>query len=154
VELYRLVSKETLDRVAFSMFSLFPDGWSGFGLLLLRAVLGSALTIGAWEQIRVGQNVGMPVLVMLLLAFAAGILVTVGYRTRAVATVSAVAIVLMALLKSASIGHVVIEYRLVAILLTVIAAAIACVGPGAFSLDSHFFGRREIMIPKNPPGPI
>jgi uncharacterized membrane protein YphA (DoxX/SURF4 family) len=30
---------------------------------------------------------------------------------------------------------------------TVIALALVCLGPGAFSLDAHMFGRREIIIP-------
>jgi uncharacterized membrane protein YphA (DoxX/SURF4 family) len=29
----------------------------------------------------------------------------------------------------------------------ILAAAIALLGPGAFSLDAHLFGRREIVIP-------
>ena len=32
----------------------------------------------------------------------------------------------------------------------VLAAAIILLGPGAFSLDARFFGRREIIIPKKP----
>jgi hypothetical protein len=31
----------------------------------------------------------------------------------------------------------------------VIAAAVAGVGPGAFSFDARLFGRREVIIPKN-----
>jgi hypothetical protein len=30
-----------------------------------------------------------------------------------------------------------------------IAAAVACLGPGAFSLESRLFGRREIVIPQD-----
>jgi len=31
----------------------------------------------------------------------------------------------------------------------ILAAAIALLGPGAFSLDARLFGRREIVIPKD-----
>jgi hypothetical protein len=34
---------------------------------------------------------------------------------------------------------------------TVIAVALVCLGPGAFSLDARLFGRREIIIPKASP---
>jgi uncharacterized membrane protein YphA (DoxX/SURF4 family) len=37
--------------------------------------------------------------------------------------------------------------RIVAVGVIVVAAAIALLGPGAFSLDGHLFGRREIVIP-------
>jgi uncharacterized membrane protein YphA (DoxX/SURF4 family) len=40
--------------------------------------------------------------------------------------------------------------RVTAALATVIVAALACLGPGAFSLDARLFGRREIIIPSSP----
>jgi uncharacterized membrane protein YphA (DoxX/SURF4 family) len=40
-----------------------------------------------------------------------------------------------------------LDLRLVTFFVTIMAAAIAFLGPGAFSLDSHLFGRREIIIP-------
>jgi uncharacterized membrane protein YphA (DoxX/SURF4 family) len=40
----------------------------------------------------------------------------------------------------------------VAIIQTIVTSiSIAFLGPGAFSFDAHFFGRREINIPKAPP---
>ena len=36
-------------------------------------------------------------------------------------------------------------------LMIVMVAAIVLLGPGAFSLDARLFGRREIIIPSNPP---
>jgi hypothetical protein len=40
-----------------------------------------------------------------------------------------------------------------AALVAVTAAALALLGPGAFSVDSRLFGRREIVIPKRSPKP-
>jgi hypothetical protein len=36
------------------------------------------------------------------------------------------------------------------VFLIAITAALALLGPGAFSVDARLFGRREIMIPRNP----
>ena len=40
---------------------------------------------------------------------------------------------------------------LVALLMIIIAIGIALLGPGAFSVDGHLFGRREIVIPPRSP---
>jgi len=138
------------------MFSIFPDGWSGSGLLLLRIVLGVALTISAWLQLRAGHDLSVATLTLLMLSIIVGILIAVGYRTRVLAAVAAIAILGGAFFVPAPARFVLFENRSTAVLLTVIAASVACVGPGAYSLDSHFFGRREIVIPKSPrpPGSI
>jgi uncharacterized membrane protein YphA (DoxX/SURF4 family) len=39
------------------------------------------------------------------------------------------------------------DARVVSVGAVIIAAAIALLGPGAFSLDGYLFGRREIVIP-------
>jgi hypothetical protein len=44
-----------------------------------------------------------------------------------------------------------LEARSTAALATVIAAALVCLGPGAFSLDGRLYGRREIVIPDTSP---
>jgi uncharacterized membrane protein YphA (DoxX/SURF4 family) len=38
--------------------------------------------------------------------------------------------------------------RLSVLFVAIMAASIVLLGPGAFSLDARFFGRREIIIPK------
>lgn len=40
------------------------------------------------------------------------------------------------------------DSKLAVILIAIVATAIACLGPGAFSVDAHLFGRREIIIPR------
>jgi uncharacterized membrane protein YphA (DoxX/SURF4 family) len=40
------------------------------------------------------------------------------------------------------------DSKLVVVLIAIVAAAIACLGPGAFSVDARLFGRREIIIPR------
>jgi hypothetical protein len=42
------------------------------------------------------------------------------------------------------------DAALPAILMTIVAAAVAFLGPGAFSVDARLFGRREIIIPHTP----
>jgi len=41
-----------------------------------------------------------------------------------------------------------IDSKLVVLLIAIVAAAIVCLGPGAFSVDARLFGRREIIIPR------
>jgi hypothetical protein len=45
------------------------------------------------------------------------------------------------------------ESRTTAAFAIVTAMALACLGAGAFSADARLFGRREVIIPKNPPTP-
>ena len=44
--------------------------------------------------------------------------------------------------------HSLIELKLSAIMLVIVAGAILLLGPGAFSIDARLFGRREIIIPR------
>jgi uncharacterized membrane protein YphA (DoxX/SURF4 family) len=46
-----------------------------------------------------------------------------------------------------------IETWMGAAFVLIVSVAIAFLGPGAFSLDSHLFGRREIVIPPSPRPP-
>ena len=43
--------------------------------------------------------------------------------------------------------------RLVALIIVIVAIGIALLGPGAYSVDSYLFGRREIVIPPRLPEP-
>jgi uncharacterized membrane protein YphA (DoxX/SURF4 family) len=43
-----------------------------------------------------------------------------------------------------------IDSKMAAILIVIVATAIIFLGPGAFSVDARLFGRREIIIPRRP----
>jgi hypothetical protein len=76
-----------------------------------------------------------------------GAAILVGLATRwagGLGALSVAALVLPGLEQAATLGG-----RLPAVLLATASAALALVGPGAFSLDARLFGRREIVIPQS-----
>jgi len=85
-----------------------------------------------------------------LLTIVSGVLLLTGYFTRFAAMVAVLAGLGSMCSWFAAPAVDVLETRLTAALATVIAAAVICLGPGAFSLDARLFGRREIIIPKTP----
>jgi uncharacterized membrane protein YphA (DoxX/SURF4 family) len=132
------------------MFSTFPDGLPGLGLLLLRGAAGVVLAARCVMYVGARHDLRLAVIAALFLTFVSAVFLLLGYRTRLAATIVSIA----------SIGSIFFwlsqyqpqESRLSAGLVSIIAAALICLGPGAFSLDSRLFGRREIIIPKARPG--
>jgi uncharacterized membrane protein YphA (DoxX/SURF4 family) len=82
-----------------------------------------------------------------VLMIAAGALLLIGFLTRFAALVGALTIVttIMPWLPSPDVN--LLQMRVTEGLLIAIALSLACLGPGAFSLDGRLFGRREILIP-------
>lgn len=85
-------------------------------------------------------------MVVCLLTFASAVLLVVGYLTRSAAVVASLASIITVF--NWLLHHSFLESKLAGVLLSIITAALICLGPGAFSLDSRLFGRREIIIPK------
>ena len=83
-----------------------------------------------------------------LLTITGGALLLAGYLTRLAALVAIAAGVstMCSWLPAPTVA--LFDTRTAAALATVIAAAIVCLGPGAFSLDARLFGPREIVIPR------
>jgi putative oxidoreductase len=116
------------------LFSNFARGWPGFGLLLLRCAAGVTLIVSGVENILGGQTV------LGWAAIGAGALLVAGLWT----PVAGFLLILLSLFEL--LRHH--ETLCSDILMVAMGAALALVGPGAFSLDAWLFGMRRIDIEK------
>jgi uncharacterized membrane protein YphA (DoxX/SURF4 family) len=129
------------------LFSTFPGGKPGLGLLLLRASVGAASLAAGVLYFSALSLPGLDRWFFGLLLAASGAALVVGFLTPVAS--------LLVALSSLGIGLSLVptplwglyETRIAAVGVIVIAVAIALLGPGAFSLDGYLFGRREIVIP-------
>ena len=118
------------------LFSMFPNGWPGRGLLLLRLGAGIVLAHDGvakmlmapeWHGI-IGQS----------LATIGGVLLLIGFLT----PMAGVLVVIVELWTALSRA----DNLRTCIVLAVVGAALAMLGPGIWSLDARLFGRKRIDI--------
>ncbi|HEX8398521.1 MAG TPA: hypothetical protein VF644_13895 [Pyrinomonadaceae bacterium] len=124
------------------LFSKFPAGTAGLGLLLLRTMLGiTALWQGGIYLFGRENLTGFEKALGFLLGVVGASLLA-GFLTPLCGTVISLG---GALSIFSSIQRGKLEMPVFCI--TVISAAVILLGPGAFSIDARLFGRREIIIP-------
>jgi putative oxidoreductase len=125
------------------LFSTFADGWPGAGLLLLRLLTGAALIDFGISAIREGPP---PLTVALqLIGIAAAIPLLVGVFTPLAGVLAAAAKVWIAV--SWFYSHSGDPW--VTLSQAILAAALAMIGPGAWSIDARRFGRKHIDLSKS-----
>lgn len=118
------------------LFSMFPSGWPGIGLLLLRLAAGSLLiNDGVTELLRGPQWLSI---LRPFLETSTGILLFVGLWTP-IAGLLAVGVELWFVFSKAG------DLRNCVVLAT-FGAAVAALGPGVWSIDARLFGRKRIDI--------
>jgi uncharacterized membrane protein YphA (DoxX/SURF4 family) len=130
------------------LFSAFPAGLPGAGLLLLRVVVGTALGGHGILCLLSSDRMTLIVLVSTALLLLSGIGLLIGFLTPLLS--------LLAGLESLGIAFSwfplqllsPFESKLALAPIIAISAAIALLGPGAFSLDARLFGWKEIIIPR------
>lgn len=133
------------------MFSTFPDGWPGAGLVLLRVTCGVLLVVqGIGYAFQQPDHHQLILWLLAIVAVGSGILLLVGYFTRLGAFIAGIACASGIFSRVPAPNFDLFTARLPCALVAVIAASVICLGPGAFSLDALLFGRREVVIPKNP----
>jgi hypothetical protein len=126
-------------------YSTFPGGLPGAGLLLLRITIGGGLLIHVFSWLIEPQTSKDGIWAPSLLALVIGISFILGFLTPLVGSVSALAGIAIRWLHpewSASMTG------LLGLSPLAIVIAITLLGPGAFSLDAYFFGRRKIIVPR------
>ncbi len=129
------------------LYSTFPGGRPGVGLLLLRAAVGFT---AAAEDIFYLSRPSNPPSGKWLLGFVlitSGIAVVTGFLTPIAGLLVGLCFLGIAFSWFPAPSWSANDARLVAFGMIITAAAIALLGPGAFSWDGHLFGRREIVIP-------
>jgi putative oxidoreductase len=118
------------------LFSMFPDGWPGRGLLLLRLVAGIFLiSDGVTELMGVPQLSGI---VRPFLETAAGMLFVAGLWTPMTGA-------LVVIVELWSIASRTGEFRNCVVLAT-FGVALAMLSPGVRSIDARLFGRKRIVV--------
>ena len=125
-------------------YRTFPHGLPGIGLLVLRIAIGAKLVIEACSCMLDPQGLRLEVWLLSSLALGIGTSLVLGFLTQLLAGVSVLAGAAVYL------WHPAWEPSFLNLrsLDTIgVAFAIALLGPGAISLDAHFFGRRKIVIP-------
>ncbi len=135
------------------LFSAFPAGVPGAGLLLLRLTLGVYLIAQGVRILVPLVNTGTPLTILAALTalamLLAGALGAVGILTPITQSTSAAAglvTLVDALWVPAAVSGLDVPWPL-ALMTTVMAVCLVFLGPGAYSIDASLFGRKEISIP-------
>jgi len=115
------------------LFTMFPGGWPGVGLLLLRLAAAGPLLIEASSQVwgapEIGHYLGF-------IGVGVGILLLAGLWTPVAGTLQAIMEVWIALYRAAGVN----------LPLAVLGVSLVMIGPGAWSLDAKLFGRKRIRF--------
>lgn len=113
----------------------------------MRAALGgTALMLGALELTgSIGRT--LPVWIVAFILLLGGIAVIIGFMTPLASLLVSLCVLgfVFSVIPAPPLAS------LAALLMVATALGIALLGPGAFSVDGHLFGRREIVIPPRSP---
>jgi putative oxidoreductase len=123
------------------LYSIFPDGWPGFGLLLLRVGLSSHLIFIAISDLSARPS-ELIALAPSLVAAAGGIFLLAGLWTPITGVLVALDEVWIVL----SLHSLRQEHTWTHICLAVICVSVAMLGPGAWSIDARLYGRRRFPV--------
>lgn len=123
------------------LFSTFPNSWPGIGLLLIRVCLSLALFYFGFASLSLKPSEPI-IFAQKSIAVTGGFFLLAGLWTPAMGALIALNEILIALpFSSLQQGDTWIH-----VFLAVIAASVAMLGPGAWSIDARLFGRKRFDI--------
>jgi uncharacterized membrane protein YphA (DoxX/SURF4 family) len=135
------------------LFSSFPGGSPGIGLLLLRLVLGwRVFGAVAWLSACGAENQLTWLRAVALVWVVGSILIVIGLMTPIVQAIVGTSFAIITFTNILHIGPLCVDTGS-AVLAVVMSTSLALLGPGAYSCDARLFGRRVIMIPPALPRP-
>lgn len=138
-------------RALQRLFSTFPGGSPGVGLLLLRVAVGGAATVQGVLCLSGFANHAIGVCIIDLTLILCGLALTVGLLTPLAGLFVGLCASGIALSWIPVPPFPLLDSKLVNCGMIITTVAIALLGPGAFSFDGYLFGRREIVIPPRLP---
>jgi uncharacterized membrane protein YphA (DoxX/SURF4 family) len=124
------------------LFSTFADGWPGIGLLLLRILTSVALIY--FGVVGILGAPSLTTVVLQIIGAGTGLLLLAGLWTPVAGLLAAIVKVWIA--SSRFLSHSGDPW--IAVMQAVLGAALAMVGPGAWSIDARLFGRKHIVFPE------
>jgi len=129
------------------LFSTFPGGWPGAGLLLLRAAIGVTTVIQGGLYLDDPGNLTLETGTLGLVAIATGASLVVGFLTPVAGVLVGLGTLGIGLAWFPAAARNLFDAKLPTVFGVIMSAAIIFLGPGALSIDARLFGRREIIIP-------
>jgi len=130
MQIHYAVNRITVQR----LFSTFANGWPGGGLLLQRLLAGGTLVYIGVVSVTAANHVELAAPQML--GAAAGALLLAGLWTPIAGVVAAL---VEAWIAFSHAGH-----SWTPIMLAILGASLAMIGPGAWSIDARLFGRKQL----------
>jgi putative oxidoreductase len=128
------------ESVLQRLFSTFPNGWPGLGLLLLRICVGARLIyVGTTDF---GNDVTVSVMAPDLIAIIGAVFLLAGLWT----PIICVSIAIAQIWGIAARGFTPTGQVWIHVMLALLSACIAMLGPGAWSVDARLFGRKRFDI--------
>ena len=119
------------------LFSNFANGWPGRGLLIQRILTACVLIHSAFTQFRAASGHAV---VLELIGAGLGIFVLIGLWTPVAGTLLGLIEVWIIFSRAAD--------PWTPLILATLGVTLAMIGPGAWSVDAHLFGRKHIETPQ------
>jgi len=129
------------------LFSAFPGGWPGLGLILLRVAVASYVVLYGlilFASSDVARLLAWPASLLNILV---GLAILAGFLTPLAGAISAVGALALGFSRLTAMDACKWSDTTTAFLIAIVSVALILLGPGAMSVDAKLFGRREIILP-------